>query len=489
MLFNSYEFLFAFLPSVFLLYFIGNRLGGGVAGKSALVLGSWFFYAWWNPVYLPLLLCSITVNYVLSRRIMACSREQKVRRKRLMVTAVLANLGGLAYFKYMDFFILNLNILGADIPLLHLALPLAISFFSLQQIAYIVDAYRGVDCRGGLLDYCIFVSFFPQLIAGPIVHHREVIPQLRESSNQHVKFGNLSLGCFLLAIGLFKKVAIADTFANWATNGFDVAITLTMVEAWIVSYAYTFQLYFDFSGYSDMALGLALMFNIKLPQNFNSPYAATSIINLWQRWHMTLTRFINMYIYRPLLRALPRVNFGYGMVASFCAMFVAGVWHGAAWTFVVFGVLQGLAIVVNHCWRKLKLPMPDILGWLITFHFFSLSLVIFRATQWSDIVKVYSGMFGLSGFGGWASFGKLFQGQPFWYFSLASDIVEKNMWATITCGVVIIYFIFHVATLPNSNTLAERFVPDNRHLLATFGMLLVAVLLLSSPSEFIYFQF
>lgn len=489
MLFNSYEFLFAFLPCVLALYFVGNRLSTALAGKVALVLSSWFFYAWWNPVYLPLLLSSIAANYTLSRMIMACSPDQARRRKRLMITAVLVNVGGLAYFKYMDFFLSNLNLLGADIPLLHLALPLAISFFSLQQIAYIVDAYRGVDCRGNLLDYCIFVSFFPQLIAGPIVHHREVIPQLRDGENRHVKFANLSLGTFLLAIGLFKKVVIADTFANWANNGFDVATSLSLVEAWIVSYAYTLQLYFDFSGYSDMALGLALMFNIKLPQNFNSPYAATSIINLWQRWHMTLTRFINMYIYRPLLRALPQVNFGYGMIASFTAMFVAGVWHGAAWTFVIFGILQGVAIVANHCWRKLKLPMPDLLGWLITFHFFSLSLVIFRATQWSDVVKVYSGMLGLSGIGGWVSFGKLFRGQPFWYFSYASDLAQKNIWATLTCVILIAYFIFHIARLPNSNSLAERFVPDTKHLVATIGMLLAAILLLSSPSEFIYFQF
>ena len=204
---------------------------------------------------------------------------------------------------------------------------------------------------------------------------------------------------------------------------------------------------------------------------------------------MTLTRFINMYIYRPLLRALPRVNFGYGMVASFSAMMVAGVWHGAAWTFVVFGALQGVAIVINHCWRKLKLPMPELLGWFFTFHFFSLSLVIFRATQWNDVEKVYAGMLGLSGVGDWASFAKLYAGNPFWYFSYAADAAQKNVWATVTCLALIGYFIFHVTRLPNSNTLADRFQPGGRTLLATVGMLLVAISLLSSPSEFIYFQF
>ncbi|MFT5482365.1 MAG: alginate O-acetyltransferase complex protein AlgI [Halieaceae bacterium] len=489
MLFNSYEFLFAFLPCVLFLYFAFNRHSIVSLGKITLVAFSWFFYAWWNPIYLPLLIGSIAANYSLSRLITACDKTQQKRRKRLMLTAVFLNIGGLAYFKYMDFFIANLNWLGTDIPLLHLALPLAISFFSLQQIAYIVDTYRGIDCRGSFLDYCIFVSFFPQLIAGPIVHHREIIPQLRAEENRYLNYGNLSLGCFLFAIGLFKKVALADTFAIWASNGFDIAQQLSLVEAWIVSYSYTFQLYFDFSGYSDMALGLALMFNIKLPQNFNSPYAATSIINLWQRWHMTLTRFINMYIFRPLLRALPRVNFGYGMVASFTAMMVAGVWHGAAWTFVAFGALQGVAIVGNHIWRRLKIPMPAWLGWFLTFHFFSLSLVIFRATQWDDAVKVYRGLLGMSGVEPWASFTKLYQGQPFWFFSYADNLAEKNMLATITCATLIGFFIYHVARLPNSNTLADRFTTNGKYLGATVVMLLTAIMMLSNPSEFIYFQF
>ena len=486
MLFQTYEFIFAFLPCVVVLYFLLGSLGQTVLARWWLLLASWFFYSWWNPVYLPLLLGSITVNYQLSRKIAATG---KASGKGLIVMAVLFNVGLLGYFKYMDFFIGNLNWLGFDIPLLHLALPLAISFFSLQQIAYQVDCYRGSNCKGSFFEYCLFVSFFPQLIAGPIVYHRELIPQLRDEGNRQVDFSKLTLGMFLFLIGLFKKVVLADTFAIWASNGFDGAQQLNMIEAWIVNYSYTFQLYFDFSAYSDMALGLALLFNIRLPQNFNSPYAATSIINLWQRWHITLTRFINSYIYRPFLRALPRVNFGYGMVASFTAMMVAGVWHGAAWTFVVFGALQGFAIVINHCWRKLRLPMPQLLGWFITFHFFSISLVIFRASRWEDAIKVYRGMLGLDGSGGWASFQLLFQDQPFWYFHHAASMAEKNIWATLTCLAMILYCTFHVARLPNSNTLANRFRHDRGHLLAMVLMALLSIGLLSNPREFIYFQF
>jgi alginate O-acetyltransferase complex protein AlgI len=409
MLFNSYEFIFIFLPLVVCLYFLLQGSSHPRAATVLLLAASWFFYAWWNPIYLPLLLGSILCNYAISRKILSCGEQKSRNKKRLMIVGVVFNAGLLGYFKYMDFFIGNLNWLGADLPLLKLALPLAISFFSLQQIAYIVDSYRNITPRGGLLEYCLFISFFPQLIAGPIVHHREIIPQLLDRENRTFNYSNISLGSFLFVIGLFKKVVLADTFAAWAGNGFDNTEIINMAEAWIASYSYTLQLYFDFSGYSDMALGLALMFNIKLPVNFNSPYQATSIINLWQRWHLTLTRFINMYIYKPLLRALPRVNFTNGMIASFVAMVIAGVWHGAAWTFVVFGVLQGVAIVINHIWRKkIAWKMPSVLGWLLTFHFFSFSLVIFRALNWQDAVKVYRGILGLDGGPGLISIAKIY---------------------------------------------------------------------------------
>jgi alginate O-acetyltransferase complex protein AlgI len=488
MLFNSYHFLFAFLPIALCIYFICNHLLHPRLAKIWLLAASWFFYAWWNPVYLPLLLTSIGVNYLLSQQLIALPKGVPAR-KQLLLIGLFLNVGALGYFKYMDFFISNANWLGFDFPLLHLALPLAISFFTLQQVAYLVDVYRSGDGKRDLLSYCLFVSFFPQLIAGPIVHYKEIVPQLDQSENWRLSFANLSQGTFLFAIGLFKKVVLADTFAQWASNGFDGGAQLNLVEAWIVSYSYTLQLYFDFSGYSDMALGLALMFNIRLPQNFNSPYAATSIINLWQRWHMTLTRFINSYIYKPILRAFPTINFGYGMLASFISMVIAGVWHGAAWSFVVFGVLQGVAIVINHISRKLKIVVNPLLGWLITFHFFSFSLVIFRSLQWEDAARVYRGMLGLGGTDHWISVPTLFDSHPFWFFNYVQGALLKSQVATLSCLLLITYGIVHVALLPNSNQLAQRFSYSWRHLGAVICLLFAAIMLLSNPSEFIYFQF
>jgi D-alanyl-lipoteichoic acid acyltransferase DltB (MBOAT superfamily) len=489
MLFNSYEFIFVFLPCVVVLYHAVNAHSGAGIGKATLLGFSWLFYAWWNPVYLPLLLLSIGINYRLSKKIMAFGPENSKQKKRLFLLAIVLNAGGLAYFKYMDFFIANLNWLGFDIPLLHLALPLAISFFTLQQIAYIVDSYRGVDCSGSFLDYCLFVSFFPQLIAGPIVHHREIIPQLRDPERQGLNFTRLTLGSFLLAMGLFKKVVIAGTLSGWATNGFDDMAVLNVTEAWIVSYSYMFQVYFDFSGYSDIAIGLALMFGIRLPQNFNSPLAATSIINFWQRWHLTLTRFINMYIYRPILRALPRVSFGYHLIASFIAMFIAGVWHGAAWTFVAFGSLHGISIVINHIWRKTGLKLPAFVGWFLTINLFNISTVMFRAKSWDDAVKVYEGMLGLSGGLQAVSYQQIFQGQSFWYFDQASSMVERNQWAGVTCILFLAYCTFHVTRLPNSQTLADRFQFDWRHLASMAVLFLLSIGMLGESAEFIYFQF
>jgi D-alanyl-lipoteichoic acid acyltransferase DltB (MBOAT superfamily) len=489
MLFNSYIFIFAFLPLTFCIYFGLNGVGLSRAGKLALLGCSWIFYSYWNPVYFPLLLGSTLFNYSLSMRIISLDKNNPAR-KRYMLFAVCTNVGLLLYFKYMDFFIFNVDWLtGLEIPYLHLALPLAISFFTLQQIAFIVDSYRAGLRERNFIDYALFVSFFPQLIAGPIVHHREVMPQFAEPGARKPEYDNLALGFYIFAIGLFKKVVIADTFATWANNGFDSAQSLNLLEAWLVHYSYTFQLYYDFCGYSDMAIGLALMFNIALPVNFNSPYKATSIINLWQRWHMTLTRFINTYIYKPILRSFPSVTFGAGLAASFLSMVVAGMWHGAAWTFVVFGVLHGVAIVINHIWRKLEISMPDVLGWFITFHFFSLSLVIFRATSWEAVQKLYRGMMGFSGLDLSVSAHKIVGGKGPWFFDYADTVAQKNLLATVLVGGLVALFIAIVYFCPNSMELKDRFRVGWRPLLVQVVLFCCAVMMITQASEFIYFQF
>ena len=292
-LFNSFEFIFLFLPITFFIYFYLNKIRLIEASKGFLVVASLFFYSWWNVIYLPLILISMLFNYTIGTSLTKEKIFRKVSKKKLLTIGILGNIGLLGYFKYSDFFIGNLNFLfNSEVPLLHLALPLAISFFTFQQIAYLVDSYRKETSEYDFLNYAVFVAFFPQLIAGPIVHHKEMMPQFARLRNSIINYQNIALGLFIFSMGIFKKVVIADTFAVWATNGFDYAEILTFIEAWIVSLSYTFQLYFDFSGYTDMAIGVALLFNIKLPINFNSPYKATNIQDFWRRWHITLSRFL-----------------------------------------------------------------------------------------------------------------------------------------------------------------------------------------------------
>ena len=396
MLFNSYEFIFAFLPITFIIYFYLNHKRLTVASKGFLVFSSLFFYSWWNIAYLPIILTSMLFNYIIGTSLNKDSGEDKHRfsKKGLLTFGIVSNLALLGYFKYMDFFIENINLLsGSDIPLLHLALPLAISFFTFQQIAYLVDSYRKETKEYDFLNYSLFVTFFPQLIAGPIVHHSEMMPQFANNRNMVKSYRNIAMGLFIFSIGLFKKVVIADTFAVWATAGFDTATTLNLFEAWATSLSYTFQLYFDFSGYTDMAIGIALLFNIRLPINFNSPYKATDIQDFWRRWHITLSRFLKDYIYIPLggnRKGEFRVYTN--LIATFI---LGGIWHGAGWTFIFWGFLHGIALVINRAWSKLGFKLWTWLAWLITFNFVNIAWVFFRAKEWDDAVKVLASMFSL----------------------------------------------------------------------------------------------
>ena len=302
MLFNSYVFIFVFLPVTVTGFYWLLRLGYHDAALAWLVLASLFFYGWWNPVYLLLLLGSLGFNHLMS---LAIRRHQASHyATALLVMGVVANLGLLGYFKYANFFVASINTAGGyDFNLEHIVLPLAISFFTFQQITFLVDTARNKTGHGGLLEYALFVTFFPQLIAGPIVHHREMMPQFLARARLGFKWDNLTVGLSIFAIGLFKKVVIADGISVYSTPVFDAAAneaTLTLVEAWFGAIAYGFQIYFDFSGYSDMAIGIARLFGIRLPLNFHSPYKADSVIEFWRRWHMTLSRFLRDYVYFTL---------------------------------------------------------------------------------------------------------------------------------------------------------------------------------------------
>jgi len=392
-LFNSYIFIFIFLPVTFFIYFYLNKKHLTEASKVFLVLASLFFYSWWNIIYLPLIVISLVFNYLLGSEISRnTKRLSKYSPKVLLSVGGIFNLGLLAYFKYSDFFISSINkVIGSEVPLLHLALPLAISFYTFQQLAYLVDSYRNETKEYNFLNYAVFVTFFPQLIAGPIVHHSEMMPQFSKLKNKVKNYYNIALGLFIFSIGLFKKVVIADTFSVWATQGFDVAEKLNMLEAWVTSLSYTFQLYFDFSGYTDMAIGAALLFNIKLPINFFSPYKATNIQDFWRRWHITLSRFLREYIYIPLGgNRKSEIRTYTNLFATFV---LGGIWHGAGWTFVFWGMLHGGALVIHRAWQKLGFRMHTVLAWFITFNFINIAWVFFRASDFTSALKVLHGMF------------------------------------------------------------------------------------------------
>lgn len=412
MLFNSFEFILAFLPITFFVYFWLNGIKMVIAGKTWLVLSSLFFYSWWNVAYLPLILTSMLVNYAIGTSLGSGGEGSRkaalasmvggslvgggvVSKKVVLTAGIIFNLGLLGYFKYADFFVVNLNDLGADFTLPNVVLPLAISFFTFQQIAYLVDSYRDETREYDFLNYALFVTFFPQLIAGPIVHHKEMMPQFASRWNLVKRYRNIALGLFIFSMGLFKKVVLADTFAQWATPGFDVAHTLNFFEAWATSLSYTFQLYFDFSGYTDMAIGAALLFNIRLPINFNSPYKALDIQDFWRRWHITLSRFLRDYLYIPL--GGNRIGPVRTYMNLFATFLLGGLWHGASWMFIIWGALHGLALVIHRFWRQLGFAMPSVLAWVVTFNFVNFSWIFFRATELDDAFKVIRGMAGLSG--------------------------------------------------------------------------------------------
>lgn len=396
MLFNSLEFIFIFLPISFFVYFFLNGLNKPVAGKAWLVFASLFFYSWWNIAYLPLIVISMMTNYLIGQEL---GKEKTdsfklinfFNKKTILVIGITFNLSLLVFFKYANFFLENINALGADFDLPNILLPLAISFFTFQQIAYLVDSCREEMREYDFLNYALFVTFFPQLIAGPIVHHKEVMPQFASSSNLIKSYKNIGLGLFIFSMGLFKKVAIADLFAGWATLGFDGSAELGFFDAWVTSLSYTFQLYFDFSGYTDMAIGAALLFNIRLPINFNSPYKAADIQDFWRRWHMTLSRFLRDYLYIPL--GGNRIGSGRTYINLFLTFLLGGLWHGASWMFIIWGAMHGFALVVHRFWNRLGFVMPVVLGWFLTFNFVNLTWVFFRAEDMNSALRVLRGMF------------------------------------------------------------------------------------------------
>ena len=404
MLFNSYPFILFFLPVTLAVFFILGHRDHRRLSLGWLVLASLFFYGWWNPKYVALILGAIVFNFAVGS---ALSRHHATGARRagraLLALGIAANLALLGYFKYANFFAANLNgLLGTRLPLETVVLPLGISFFTFQKIAYLVDAHRGEAKEYDFVQFCLFVTFYPQLIAGPITHHREIIPQFAHPAPYRFSAENLAAGIAIFVAGLAKKVLIADAVAEFVAPVFDAAAhgqALTCVEAWSGVLAYAFQIYFDFSGYSDMCLGLGRMIGIRIPINFNSPYQAANIIDFWRRWHMTLSRFLRDYLYIPLGGSR------HGPVRRYAnlgiTMLLGGLWHGASWTFVIWGGLHGLYLVVNHGWRTLRggpgaddAPAARWAGRLLTFAAVLVAWVFFRAAGLASAAAILKAMAG-----------------------------------------------------------------------------------------------
>jgi len=475
MLFNSYTFVLCFLPLALIGYYaLGNSQKD--YSRGFLLLMSLLFYMWWNPVYIVLLASSIGFNFICAKQLVG----DKSHRKWILTFAIASNVAFLGYFKYADFFLSNANNwLGTEFPLLNIVLPLAISFFTLQQIAFLVDVYEGLVEERSFKRYALFVSFFPQLIAGPIVHHDELMPQLNDKNHALFNHKNFALGLFIFSVGLFKKVVIADSFAPFVEAGFDGSQPLSALGAHMANMAYLFQVYFDFSGYSDMAVGLGLLFNISLPINFNSPYKATSIINFWQRWHMTLTAFINAYLYMPLIRLSKSFSFSYSMFVTVLVMAIVGLWHGAGWNYVLFGTMHGVALAVNHIWQRFKMPMPAWLGWLLTMGWFYLSLIAFRSDKPEKGMRVLEAMWNMESGG------------------LSKSMMKSLEWLDwahqgtyqILLMVIFVLLMGACLILKNPHQHREKFLPSKKYFVLTLLAFCSSLLFMNRVVEFIYFQF
>ena len=457
MLFPSFTFVLAFLPVTLIVYFLLGKKSGTWA-RVWLLCASLVFYSWFNHSYFFIIAGSIVGNYLLSQWLW------KKPSKFVFTLGALLNIALLGYFKYYDFMVENVNaFFGTSLILKKILLPLGISFFTFQQISYLHSVCsRSLKERYSFLTYALFVTFFPQLIAGPIVLPDEMMPQFDRKDSLKVNYDNLARGIFAFALGLGSKMLLADYFAEIADAGFASGCK-GFLPAWKTALAYTFQIFFDFGGYCDMAYGVALMFNIRLPQNFDAPYRSASISEFWRRWHMTLGRFLSTYIYIPLGGS--RKGHFRTCLNLLITFFVSGLWHGASWLFVLWGGLHGLASVIQRCWQKWSsVRLPKIAGQLLTFVFVVIAWVLFRAENMAQARGVYQGMF-------------IPQNAGFEVLKIAKD------WVLFLIGGSIVLFV------PPVYALAEKFRPYWWNAVLTIGILTASIFCFVKSSPFIYFNF
>lgn len=478
MIFSTYQFVLIFLPIVFCGYFILRRLQLHSCAKIWLVLASFYFYAQGSPDFFPFFLGSVTGNYVVGCVLNNLQGDrQKLERGIVLAMGVIANCALLGYYKYTDFFLMNFSrITGREVTYLHIVLPIGISFFTFQLIAFLVDSYRGETETYDVLDYLLFITFFPQLIVGPIIHHAEVVPQFADENNCKLNWDNVAKGLFIFSIGCAKKMFIADPLTTDAQAFFDqidntipvMQANLPMLQSWFHSFEYTISYYFDLSGYADMAIGLGWMFNIAIPQNFNSPYKAKDFQEYWQRWHMTLSRFLGTYIFRNVYRKGNKYRNYY--VATMVTFFVSGFWHGAGWTFVVWGVINGALVCVASARKRKGKDTSVWLGVPITFFLAVMTRILFVASNFREAAKVFLGLINIHNISA-DGFMTFVTGN--WY-NIALAFV----------GLGICWF------MPTTKTITEKHYKPSIKWLAYAGVLFVACICnMDKVVQFLYFQF
>lgn len=491
MLFNSYPFIFIFLPITLIGFFTLAKFRLTTAAIAWLFIASIGFYSYRNIAYLPLILISIGFNYFIGRSIEETPLGSKKARTLLWI-GIGVNLLLLAYYKYANFFVTSFDaIAGTDWTLPNIILPLGISFYTFTQTAYLVDAYRGQTTKQNLLTYSAFVTFFPYLISGPILHHKQMIPQFHRLRNFVFSHKNVARGLIMFALGMAKKVLIADNISPWVAPVFDNASSVSFLEAWVGAISYTMQLYFDFSGYCDMVIGLGWMINIDLPINFDSPYKSTSIVEFWRRWHITLSNFLRDYLYIPL--GGNRKGQVRRYINLMTTMLLGGLWHGAGWTYVIWGGLHGLYLCINHGWHKLNIRLPRVLAWSLTFFAVVVGWVLFRAKTLPDAIEILQAMVGMKGIvipgeaegklGVLTNLGFQLKSWTDWVY-----LPEFNGSKSLSI-VVLVILTLCTSFLPNTQQIMNKFKPTWWWAVGIGILTSFSLLSLNRVSEFLYFQF
>lgn len=486
MLFNSYIFILFFLPLTVIGYYSLNHFKWYSISKLWLLMMSLWFYAYFNAKYLVIIVGSILFNYFINHCFFKVNSV--LWRRLLLVLALAANLGVLFYFKYYDFFLQNINSLFAqDFVLKKLLLPLGISFFTFQQLSYVIDCYKKEVPNYNILDYALFVAFFPQLIAGPILTHNEIVPFFEDEARKKFNYEHFAKGLMALSYGLAKKVLIADTFGNAVNLGYNDFAKLDSTNAIIVMLCYTIQIYFDFSGYCDMATGIGQMFNIDIPMNFNSPYKALTITDFWKRWHITLTRFFTRYIYIPLGGSKKGVARTY--LNTFIVFLASGLWHGANWTFVLWGVLHGTACIITKIFSKKIEKLHPVFNWAVTFGFVNLTWIYFRAPSISAANQIIKNILKLQFGPIRADIASCFRPIE---FQTLGELLHLNFITTTPNYMLFFFLLFAFAAilvLKNTNERLKDFRPTAVSALVSSVLFVWCILSFSGVSTFLYFNF